>query len=195
MKTSPGVHPRGTRRGDDGPRMSRAKPISSFATAATPTLAVLAGAAVLAAWPGLQTACFAQGSARLAALLAGSPVLRVESGWMLHVAQQAVVVTEACSATGFFLTAAALLAWHLARRGRSFAVAALFALGLALPATLAINALRVVAVAHLHRWVIPALPESWGAFAHMIAGVAVFLPALIVLNLLLESHAEHRTAS
>jgi hypothetical protein len=51
---------------------------------------------------------------------------------------------------------------------------------------LLINALRIICLVQAHRWIIPLLPDHYFAFAHMLIGVAVFLPALIALNALLE---------
>jgi exosortase/archaeosortase family protein len=64
----------------------------------------------------------------------------------------------------------------------------------AVPVALAINALRIVAVAQLHRWILPRLPETYGPFLHMLTGVAVFLPAFILANLLLENYGHSHTA-
>jgi exosortase/archaeosortase family protein len=74
-------------------------------------------------------------------------------------------------------------------------VAGVAALAGAVPVTLFINGLRLIAVAHAHRWVIPRMPEAYGAFLHMLTGVAVFLPALIALNLIFEIYGRSRTPS
>ena len=62
-----------------------------------------------------------------------------------------------------------------------------------LPLTLFVNALRVVTVTAAHRWLIPLLPSAYDAFLHLLTGVAIFLPALIALNLLLETHGRPRS--
>jgi exosortase/archaeosortase family protein len=90
-------------------------------------------------------------------------------------AGQPLLVTTACSAGDFFLMTAALVA--------------------AVPLTLFINALRLIVVAHAHDWVIPRMPEAYGAFLHMLTGAAVFLPALITLNLIFETYGRSRSAS
>lgn len=167
-----------------------------------PVLAAL-GAAGGGAWllkttSWLETEILVAGAARLAGGLAGAAAGRTPDGWTLAFAGQPLLVTAACSATDFFLMTAALLGWHFARRlDRTawFPVAAAGALLAAVPFTVAVNALRLVAVAHAHRWVGPRLPAACGPFLHMLAGVAVFLPALIALNLLLEYHGRSRTAS
>lgn len=155
------------------------------------------GAWLLKTVPWLEADIFIAGAARLAGLVSGAAVERAADGWTLAFAGQPLLVTAACSATDFFLMTAALLGWHAARRvdrPALFPVAAAGALLAAVPLTLAVNALRLVAVAHAHRWVIPRLPAACDAFLHMLTGVAVFLPALIALNLLLEYHGRSRTA-
>ena len=163
-------------------------------------LAVAAGLATAAAgWmllrlvPQLPLEFFAQASARLAGLFAGAHVERIDTGWLLAGTGRPVVVTAACSATDFFVIVATLLAWQWVRQGRSPVRAVPAALGAALPLAVGVNALRVVVVAQAHRWLIPALPAVYGPYLHMLTGVAVFLPALIALNLLLESHGRPRS--
>lgn len=65
----------------------------------------------------------------------------------------------------------------------------------ALPLTLMVNAVRIVALRQAHQWIIPRLPAAYGHFLHMLAGVAVFLPALIGLSLLLEFYGNPRRSS
>jgi exosortase/archaeosortase family protein len=140
---------------------------------------------------------FVGGAARLAGGLAGVPAMRADEGWELWLSSQPLLVTSACAATDFFLITAALFGWHFARRtggAASFAIAAAGALVAAAPTTLAVNALRLIAVAHAHRWVIPRLPAAYDSFLHMLTGVAVFLPALIALNLILDYHGNHRSS-
>ncbi|MEY4487721.1 MAG: hypothetical protein RIQ79_229 [Verrucomicrobiota bacterium] len=161
-----------------------------------PIVAALAAALVLVGGllalrlaPGLVNDVFAQGAGRLAGVFLGVPGVRMEAGWALPFAAQPVLVTAACAATDFYVMAAALLGWHFMRRaGRPvwLPVVVAGALLAAVPVTLLVNALRIVAVAHAHHWVISRLPVSYDAFLHMLTGAAVFLPALIGLNLLLE---------
>ena len=141
--------------------------------------------------PSLELALFAGGSARLASLFTGAPVFRVEEGWALPTAGIPIMITAACSGTGYFLMVAALIGWQLARRGRSLGGAILVGLVVGLPLSITINSLRVVAVMQAHRWAIPLLPDAYGSFLHMLTGVAIFLPSLIALNLLLEYHGRH----
>jgi exosortase/archaeosortase family protein len=103
-----------------------------------------------------------------------------------------VAVTAACSATDFYLMLVALLAWQLVRRNRPAWFALPAALLVALPLALVVNGARIVAVAAAHRWVIPRLPDAYGPFLHMLTGAAIFLPSLILLNLLLERHGHPR---
>ena len=149
----------------------------------------LAGTVVLRFFPALELALFARGTAQLASLFTGTPLLRAADGWQLPSPDLPVVVTAACSATDFFLMVAALIAWQFARRGKPPALTVLVALLTALPLAIVINSLRIVAVTQAHRWFIPLLPEAYAPFAHMLTGAAVFLPSLITLNLLLEFHA------
>lgn len=176
--------------------MPRPVPLS---TLSAPFIAASVGAALLRCVPGLDHSLFAQGAARLASLLQPGSVRLVLEGWQIGPADAArpVVVTVACSATDYFLLIAALLAWRLAARrtdGFSFprtAGVAALALGLALPLTLMINALRIVAVIAAHAWLIPDLPAAYAGFAHQLVGVAVFLPALLAIDLVLTAHAHH----
>jgi exosortase/archaeosortase family protein len=143
-------------------------------------------------FPQAELEWFARGAASLAALLTGAPVARVEQGWLLAGAAQPVVVSELCSATGYFVVVAALLGWRLAQIRGAFLPALAGAMVAAFPVTLAVNALRVVAVIQAHRWVIPKFPAAYASFLHLLVGVGVFLPALIALNLLLEFYGNSR---
>lgn len=165
-----------------------------------PVLVALAaaagGAGLTKVFSGLETGVFMGGSAKLAGLVSGVAAVRAEEGWIMPFAGQPLMVTTACSATDFFLMTAALLGWHFAQRVRRPALLPLAAAGAlvaAVPVTLCVNALRIVAVAQAHRWVIPRMPAAYDSFLHMLTGVAVFLPALIALNLLLELHGRTHT--
>jgi len=157
--------------------------------------------AVSCAWlllrlvPAVEIEVFARAAAVVASVLTGSPVVRVDEGWMLAGLEPRLVVSAACSAADYFLITTTLFAWHLARRQPRLAVAVMGGLAVALPVTWLVNAVRIVVVGQVHRWVIPHFPEAYSAFLHLCAGVIVFLPALIVLNLLLESHGNraHRS--
>jgi exosortase/archaeosortase family protein len=157
--------------------------------------AALAG---LVAWglvsvAGCEETVFCGGSAKIAGFLSGNPVTWIGDGWLIS-SPVPVVVTPACSGVAYFLMVAALAAWHLSRRGHATILCAGGAVLAAVPVVLAINALRIVAVAQLHRWVLPRLPEAYGPFLHMLTGVAVFLPAFILANLLLEKYGHSHTA-
>ncbi len=158
-------------------------------------VAVTCGMLLLHLFPRLETELFVGGAARLASLLSGVAAVRMDEGWALSFSGQLMIVTAACSATDFSLMTAALLGWHFSRWARStwlLPAAAAGALVVSVPLTLSINALRLIAVAQMHCWVIPLLPSVYGHFLHMITGVAVFLPALIALNLLLEIYGRPR---
>ena len=136
--------------------------------------------------PHLEIDCFAQGSARLASLLLDTTVARVDAGWLLPTSDLQVLVSTACSATDFYAIVGALIAWQCARRGHRLWRATLIGFIGAAPIAIGVNALRVVAVMQAHRWVIPTFPDSLHASLHLLTGVAVFLPALVALNLLFE---------
>jgi exosortase/archaeosortase family protein len=155
--------------------------------------AVATGWLVLLGAPTLEIEVFARGAAGLAGLLSGSPVLRHDAGWMLPSGELPVLVTATCSGADFFLIVAALVGWHLGRQRVRTTGAIIAGLATAVPVAVFVNALRIVAVVQAHRWVIPRLPEAYGAFAHMLTGVAVFLPALIALNILFETHGSLRS--
>jgi len=179
--------------------VTRSAPSQSLAEALE-VRPILAGAGVaMAAWlllkvaPQLEIEAFARVAASLAGLLSGRGVMRIADGWLLPGAGRPVVVTAACSATGYFLILCALLGWRLSQRKRRIAVALGAAIPMAFALAVLVNSLRVVALVQAHRWVIPRFPESYGALLHMLAGVAVFLPALIALNLLLETYGRSRS--
>ena len=148
-------------------------------------LAACCSGLLLMLFPRLEMGLFAGGAARLAALVSGSPILRMESAWALPAAHSPVLVTAACSGTDYFLIVAALLGWRLARGRRSILRAALGGIALGLPFAITVNALRIAALAQVHHWIIPCLPAPYAPFIHLLTGVAVFLPALIALHLIL----------
>lgn len=160
--------------------------------------AAAACAAGVAAWMPHATDVFVMISARLAGWLTGVPAVRAAEGWALAPVGQGLMITGACSATDFYVIAAALLGWCWARETRTTGARLAGALGavvLAAPFAWAVNALRLVAVAHAHRWVIPRFPDAYGAFLHLLTGVAVFLPALVALNVLFEIYERSRASN
>lgn len=164
-----------------------------FFRATLPTVlgTVLIGSAGLFLCDDLNVDIFAGGAAQLVAWLTGAPLESGSEGYLLLLAGQTIAVTAACRATDFFLITAALFSWHGARRFNRplhLPLVALGALGVALPVTLLVNALRIIAVAQAHRWISPQVPADYDAFLHLLTGLAVFLPALITVNLVLEHH-------
>lgn len=178
--------------GNTPPPPAHPAPTDEIRAALATLLAAATGWLVLVRWPELEIGLFARGAARGAGLLCGSPVLRAAEGWQLPAAQTPLLVSTACSGTDYFLIVAALLGWRLARSGRSPWLAAPVAVVAAAPLTIAVNALRLAALAQAHRWIIPLLPETYAHYLHLLTGVAVFLPALIGLHLFLEYHERHR---
>jgi exosortase/archaeosortase family protein len=164
--------------------------LRALATAGT---AMLMGTVILQQFPALELSLFAAGAARLTGFLTGMPVGRIAEGWLLTSSSSVIAVTAACSATDYYLMVVALLTWQRVRQGQTVFAALLVGLFAALPLTLFINALRIVGVTAAHRWLGARLPETYDAFLHLFFGVAVFLPALIALNLLLEMYGRTRT--
>ncbi len=153
-------------------------------------------ALILQALPALRIELFAAGAARIAAFLTGSELTRGDAAWLLPFGDRTVAVTSGCSGTDFYLMVAGLLGWKIFGRGQSWIRGVLASLAVALPIAMLVNALRVVAVTQAHRWLIPLLPDRHGAFAHMLTGVAIFLPSLIALNFALETYAKrHRSTA
>jgi exosortase/archaeosortase family protein len=163
------------------------------ASVATGLITGLGGWLLLLLMPQLPKELFARGAAEIAGLLTGAPVCRVIEGWMLSGGARPAVVSVACSATDYFLILAILISWQLARNGQSPVRTIPIGLCAALPLAICVNALRVVAVVQAHRWLIPKFPEAYGHFLHLLTGVAIFLPALIALNLLFEIYGRPRT--
>lgn len=150
------------------------------------------GAALLSFLPGLEIEVFARGAAWGAGFFLGTSPERIAEGWLLARPGESVAVTAACSATDFFLMAAALLAWRFAHRGGRPAAAVAGGLSTAVPVAVVVNALRIVAVTTAHQWFIPRFPAHYSALLHMAVGAAVFLPALIALHVGPEFHGRFR---
>lgn len=179
--------------------VTSSKPAIPALQLARPALAGGAAAALgalpLSLFPILKADLFATGAARVAAGLLGTGLVEAGGVPTLRLGELAVAVVPACSGTDFFGMVAALLGWRLAADKRRIAPAVLLGVALALPVTLLVNGLRIAAVAQAHRWLIPLLPERYGAFAHLVMGVAIFLPALTALNLGLEFYARRHCSA
>ena len=145
--------------------------------------------------PVLKLELFARGAAELVGLFTGAPVSRGEIGWMVPLSGAPVAVTVACSATDYFVLVATLLAFQAARRGRSALAAAGVGLIAALPVAVVVNAVRIITVAYAQPWLISRLPPKYESILHMATGASVFLPSLILLNLLLETYGNRHTRS
>ena len=56
--------------------------------------------------------------------------------------------------------------------------------------TLVVNSVRIAMVTGLHRWISPVIPDKYGDITHLLLGVTVFLPALILIHHILETHGK-----
>jgi exosortase/archaeosortase family protein len=144
------------------------------------------GALIVYATHGIEIQLFARGAATLAGLLSGAPVFPEANGWLLPILSQPVLVNEACSGTDFYLLTAALFGWHLPGSLKKPYHCILLALIGAFFLAISINALRIICLAQAHYWLIPRLPDNYAGFIHMMVGVAIFLPSLILINLTFE---------
>jgi len=157
--------------------------------------AMLLGEGIRWSWPAIELEVFARSTASLVAIWHGAVAERIDLGWLLVGSEKALLVSTACSGAGYFLIVAALVAAQVARRGRFWPGAMLAGLAVAFPIAIFVNALRVITLGQLHRWVIPQFPAAYAHFLHLLGGVGVFLPALILLNLALERHGRRRPPS
>ncbi len=155
-------------------------------------LAALAAWSLVALIPALKIELFARASAWLAGSLQGGGIERVKAGWLLASGPRPAVVTAACSASDYFVLVAALLGAQCVRRGGNVWLAGTVGCIAAAPLAIAVNALRVLTLVQVHRWVIPRFPEAYGPFLHLLTGLLVFLPSLILLNLSLEYYGRFR---
>ena len=97
-----------------------------------------------------------------------------------------VAVTRECGGSGFFALICGVLTWHAVRRD----VTSLLPLGLlaAWCFTMAINAMRVVVTVWSRVFAENLLPERFFGAVHLVSGVLVFFPALVLLWLLCVRH-------
>lgn len=174
-------------------------PASALGGWRAPLAGAVAGggiAVALVLWPAAEMELLARPAGWLASLFSGGGLIRTDQGWLFFSGELPVMVTAACSGADFCLLVAALLGWQYARLGRTPLLTpigtAFIGSVLAVPLSIGVNALRIALLAQAHRWLIPQLPAAYGASAHLFIGVLIFLPALIGLNLLLESHACRR---
>ena len=146
-------------------------------------------------FPTAELQLFVQGAAKISSLFTHTSAISVENGWLLPLHHQTVLVSKACSGVTFFIITCTLLCWHIARHVKSTIAAVSIGFISAFILAITVNALRIVCLVQAHRWLIPLVPESYAAFAHMLVGAAVFLPTLIALNTLLEfyGYSKERT--
>ena len=160
-------------------------------------LALAMASATVWLFPEQTFRLFSGGAAWILKLLLGVPLEAAPEGWLIGagVWPRPVLVTRACSATDYFSLLAPLLAWRLGTVRSHFVLAALQALAVAVPFTLAINVLRIATVVQAHLWVIPRFPPVYGDFLHLLTGVVVFLPSLLVLDFVFQKHAHAHLCS
>ncbi len=143
-------------------------------------------------FPAAEQQVFAQGAARIAGLFTGAPVVESEAGWLLPLSHRTILVSEACSGATFFLITCTLLCWHISRRTACHITSIVIGLSSAFALAIFINALRIICLVQAHRWLIPQMPDNYAGFAHMLIGIAVFLPSLIALNALFEFYGNSK---
>lgn len=92
---------------------------------------------------------------------------------------RAVAVTRACGGSDFFALVCAVLTWRAVRRN----VAARLPLWWcgAWAYTLLVNGLRVIVTVWTRALAEPSLPERFYGAVHLVSGVLVFFPALLLL--------------
>lgn len=132
--------------------------------------------------PEIELDFFARFSAQLAAWFSGTSLTRESLGWAFLHKGLPVLVTRDCSASDFALLAAMIVAWNPPTRPSSFLAAVAWGLLGGVLIALLVNALRVLAIMELYRWVIPQVPGSYEKILHLLVGTAVFLPALLLLH-------------
>ena len=151
----------------------------------------LISASVVYFYPAVEMHIFIQGTAKLVSLFIGAQVLQVDSGWLLYLPSITLLVSKACSGTNFFIITCTLLGWHLADKTKYHIVNIGIVITVASFFSVLINALRIACLSLAHHLFFPFLPENYIAFAHMLVGVAVFLPALIGLNAIFEFYGKN----
>lgn len=153
------------------------------------------GTAVLAKFPVLRLGFFARAAAIVAALVLGAPAVgSAPEGWTIGTRPLPLLVTAACSGADFWILVGAILAWHRARAGKALWRSAAFGLAVAPFLSIPANAVRIAALAGAHRWLIPQFPPAAASFLHLLVGVAVFLPTLILIHALPDSRNFFRAA-
>lgn len=133
-------------------------------------------------FPLLELEVFCRVSAWTASAFTGLRLEAAEQGWLLLGGNQPVLVNSACSGIGFFMILTILLTYHFGRRLRGTAIPVCLGFLSAFILTAVVNGIRIVTLVHAHNWLIPSLPSKYAMIAHMLVGVAVFLPILILIH-------------
>ena len=133
---------------------------------------------------------------RVAASLLASPAWVDNGALTIEAPRMAVVVTDACSGLGFVSLLAGLLAWTWgAKRGVLPVVAVgLAGVAAALLISVPVNAGRIVLAYYARVLMGPALPEDLLSGLHLVCGLVVFLPILILASSLPPRRPSHASA-
>lgn len=149
---------------------------------------LIAGLLLNAFAPAVETTVFARGAAYAAATLTGAPVEAMSQGWVVPFGSEPIIVTAACSGFDFWVLLSLIFTWRLLGKHRLVRSAAIIGMICAIPVTWVINGVRIIALAHAHRWIIPHWPEAYEGFLHLAVGVLIFLPALVAFHALPHFH-------
>jgi exosortase K len=140
---------------------------------------------------GFRQMFFCFPAAQLSALFLSAPCVRVAEGYLIEVGDLPILVSLACSGSGFFVLLLAMMLGLVCRHNKlsvtSVSLVAIAAYGVMLVA----NVCRITLgffVAVLSRHI---LPECLWAGIHLCVGVLVFLCALVLVYLYMEWRLNH----
>lgn len=140
---------------------------------------------------GIRLAAFSQPAARLSSIFLGAPCNATAQGYRIECAALPVLVSLACSGTGFFVLLTAMLAGLLCRYRRLTPLTIATALVAAYAVTLLTNACRITLGWFASVWARHTLPESMWPGVHLSVGVLVFMSALVGVYVWVEWRLDH----
>lgn len=144
--------------------------------------ALLAVEGAAAAW--LLT-LFSRPAGWLASWALGCPAVWIPGeGLRLLISEGEVLVNHGCSGFGFFTILLILVTWYRPRRLPVMLVPVYLL-------TLVINAARIVLAVYAQVFTVRFWMPELGPAVHLVAGVAIFLPALLIFSVLLERSRPH----